>query len=113
VLVGVLGAANASVASASGWSIQPTPNPAGARNSGLGDISCTSERACTAVGASSKGALIERWNGRRWSIQQHAIPAGAVASSLGGVSCPSANTCIAVGGYHKGRHMTLAERWSG
>lgn len=33
------------------WTIQSTPNPAGAKSSLLSGVSCTSATACTAVGA--------------------------------------------------------------
>jgi hypothetical protein len=55
------------------WVIQPTPN-AGAQSTDLAGVSCTSARACTAVGYSftSTGiqvTLAERWNGTAWAIQ--------------------------------------------
>jgi hypothetical protein len=49
------------------WSIQPTPNPAGAPVSLLNGVSCASATACTAVGGYNNGTagvtLAERWNG--------------------------------------------------
>lgn len=90
------------------WSMQAgAPTPVGSR---LGSVSCTSRRACTAVGSFSPPesqepfeTLDERWDGRHWSIQNF--------SSLGigagsGVSCTSATDCTAVGG-------SLAGRWDG
>jgi hypothetical protein len=35
------------------WSVQSTPNPAGATSSGLGAVSCSSATACTAIGSSN------------------------------------------------------------
>ena len=60
----------------SSWSVQPTANPGGI-NPELVDVSCTSARACTAVGSAGNGgdvsgigALAERWNGTSWSIER-------------------------------------------
>jgi len=102
------------------WRIRATPNPAANRGSGFFAISCTSARACTAVGdyTSSTGApvlLAERWNGRNWRLQAIRGPAGATASGLFGVSCVSASACTAAGAYDNGAGVTrtLAERWNG
>jgi hypothetical protein len=100
------------------WLLQHTPNPTGATNSDLGDVSCTSASACTAVGsyygATSKVMLAEGWNGTKWSLQPTPDPTGATDSSLNGVSCTLASACIAVGYYYSGTtDMTLAERWNG
>ena len=101
------------------WAIQPTPNPAGSSQSHLMGVSCTSAKACTAVGYYYKGpqhTMAERWNGKRWAIQPTTNPAGYYASLLSAVSCASANMCIAVGYFRtswNGPDMTLAERWDG
>ena len=120
VLVGVLGAAIAAVAAASGWSIQHTPNPTSGKQSYPVDVSCTSQSACTAVGdyvlknSTSYTMLAERWNGTKWSIQKTLRPTGAKNNTLGGVSCSSQSACTAVGGYAKGHTaLPLAERWNG
>jgi hypothetical protein len=103
----------------SNWSIQPTPNPAGASSSSLDAVSCSSSATCTAVGTfeSATGRelpLIERWNNTRWSLQSSAVPAGAFGTNLFGVSCPSASVCVAVGRYQSAiAGVTLAERWNG
>ena len=99
------------------WSIQPTPNPRGSAGAALWGVSCSSRRACTAVGLKGGGrytqTLAERWNGSRWSIQP--TPNPAPASELVGVSCPAANDCVAVGNYSAptGPIFGLIERWNG
>lgn len=94
----------------------------------LEGLSCTSERACMAVGVSHPSAqvslpLAERWNGTRWAIERASSPAGADSSVLAAVSCPTARACIAVGtanvrggvgctsGYCK--FVPMAEGWNG
>jgi hypothetical protein len=63
----VLPLASAAAAAATGWSIQPTPNPAGSPVSLLNGVSCTSATACTAVGGYNNGTagvtLAEHWSG--------------------------------------------------
>jgi hypothetical protein len=82
------------------WSIQHTPDPAGAYSVFTG-VSCASRSACTAVGFSNtptaNPTLVEHWNGTRWFIQDTPNPAGR-QSVLEGVSCASRSACIAVGG---------------
>jgi hypothetical protein len=78
------------------WTLQSTPNPAGATSSSLADVSCSSSSACTAVGqyANSSGAeapLAERWNGTTWTIQVGTPPSPIVATrSVSGVGTGSA-----------------------
>lgn len=105
---------------ASGWSIQPTPNPAGAMNSFLPGVSCTTTSACTAVGYSISTSnvvtnLAKRWNGTAWSIQTIPNPGGAVISSLASVACTSSTACTAVGNSFNSANVqrTLAEHWNG
>jgi hypothetical protein len=102
------------------WTIQPTPNPAGATGSQLYSVSCTSITACTAVGyfMNSVGThltLAERWNGTSWSLQTTPNPTGAMSSDLLGIRCTSTTACSAVGNYYNrsGTQLTLAERWNG
>jgi hypothetical protein len=82
------------------WTLQSTPNPAGATESVFQDVSCASETSCTAAGTQlgdgSTRTLAERWNGTSWSIQGTPNPSGSVFSSLFGVSCRS-TTCMGVG----------------
>lgn len=100
------------------WSIVHTPNPTGSPASYLNAITCTSTKACTAVGSSQSGStvgtLAERWNGKRWAIETTPNPAGATSSSLSGVSCASRGACTAVGSSQASGSpaVTLAERWN-
>jgi len=84
------------------WSLQPTPDPAGAAYDALGGVACPSSRLCTAVGvndtfAGSLAALAERWDGVRWSLvpTPHVGPQGA-DNELKAVSCTNVK-CVAVG----------------
>lgn len=104
------------------WSIQQTPNPAGATDSELYGVSCVSASACTAVGdyfSPTTGwvTLGERWNGTTWSIEPTPNPTSGGPQTqpiLNGVSCASARVCTAVGNYFNGAgYATLAERWNG
>jgi hypothetical protein len=104
------------------WSIQATPDPAGAQASGLFGVSCPASRACTATGSfigssGSTMSLAERWNGHDWAIQAIASPAGATSSLLVAVSCTSSQACTAVGSSsgNSGAAGTLplAEAWNG
>ena len=99
------------------WSIQPTPNPAGAGFSTLAGVSCVTASACTAVGSYFDGSnylsLAEAWNGASWSIQSTPNPSGATFSSLSGVACPTANYCTAVGSSNGATSVALAEAWNG
>jgi hypothetical protein len=102
------------------WKIQPVPSPAGHPLSGFFAISCTSARACTAVGAQTDThgtttPLAERWNGASWRIQPTARPAGSAGSEFLAVSCTSATACTAGGASldSSGTSVPLAERWTG
>jgi hypothetical protein len=102
------------------WSIQETKTAAGATESSLTGVSCTSSEACTAVGryinsSSVEVPLAERWNGKEWSIQETKVPTGAKSSSLAGVSCTSSEACTAVGHdvNSSSVEVPLAERWNG
>ena len=116
-------APGAAAAPGPGWSVVPTPSPAGATESALFGVACSSAGACTAVGyfqASNRSApLAERWDGTAFSVQPVPRPAGAVSSILHGVSCPAATACTAVGasriftGGGEFRFVPLAERWDG
>lgn len=125
--IGTAGAAQASqprTAAASAWKVEPTPNQNrdGAGINELSAVSCTSGRACTAVGShaasmsSSTFTLAERWNGTRWRIQPTILPQGAQSSGFHGVSCASATACTAVGSAFDqaaSRSVNLAEAWNG
>ena len=110
----------AEAAATSGWTIEPTPNPARTTHSQLEGVSCTAARTCTAVGfykdpAGRYATLAERWNGKKWTIEPTPNPAGAKVSPLVAVSCTAAKSCTAVGFYTNGagKQSTLAERWNG
>lgn len=112
-------AAISAPASAQGWSIQPTPVPAGAVLTNLLSVSCPSSRVCTAVGiyatSSAVAAVAERWNGSRWTIEHTPNPVGATSSALSSVSCTSRAACIAVGSDYGNPAVQypLVERWNG
>jgi hypothetical protein len=107
-------------AGADGWSIQPTPNPAGSQASGLVGVSCTRPSACIAVGSAQHSdgifrALAERWNGSTWEIQPTPNPAGVSFAGFHGVSCTGPRFCVAVGSYRppSGFEVPLVEHWNG
>lgn len=84
----------------------------------LNGVSCTSPRACTAVGATGftedAAAFAETWNGRSWSTRPAPGAKTVGGSSLAAVSCPSPATCTAVGTIDHGTGtLTLAARWQG
>jgi hypothetical protein len=102
------------------WTVQTTPNPTDlGGGSSLNGVSCTSVRACTAVGSKPYGKkvtlLTEVWDGSTWTLQTPPTPSGATSRGLSGVSCTSAAACTAIGHYVSGGGvvMTLAERYSG
>jgi hypothetical protein len=102
------------------WSVQPTPNPAGATGSALSAVSCPTRTTCTAVGyfdsSSDAGRpLAERWDVSRWSTEPVPEPARSSTGLLFGVSCPSLSRCFAVGSVTQRGGVTgpLAERWNG
>ena len=87
----------------------------------LDAVSCTSPRACTAVGSADLGArpLVERFDGTRWTRQSD-VAGSTTGGELGGVACRTTAACVAVGGTFVGgvldgssRGRTLAERWAG
>ena len=109
--------AGAESASAAVWSLQSIPTPPGSTFNTLNGISCTSNRACTAVGYSAvagsnynTSTLVERWNGSSWSIQPGPNPPGPQRNALIAVSCTSRTFCVAVG---QSGHGVLVERWNG
>jgi hypothetical protein len=106
------------------WTVVPTPNQTG-YPSALSRVSCTSSKACTAVGGYLIGSytlndyltLVERWNGKSWKIQKTPTPPGSQQTGLGDVSCVSAKLCLATGSSRIGGtppdYSALAERWNG
>src|SRR5215471_982372 len=106
------------VSAATVWTIQTTPEPAGASEGYLQGVSCVSAASCTAVGyyRDSAGALLtlaEHWDGMAWAIQATPNPTGTNVGPvyLEAVSCASATSCTAVGNYRgsSGVERTLAE----
>jgi hypothetical protein len=85
------------------WKVTPASKLPGF----LTGVSCSSARACTAVGESDAGhragSLVERWNGARWTIQPTPAPPtppNAIRTPVTGlyaVSCRSPSACVAVG----------------
>jgi hypothetical protein len=103
------------------WSLQAAASPAGSSGAALRGLSCSSARACTAVGGYGTAlrpsglTLGESWNGTVWTVRVTPSPAGANASQLEAVSCRSARACTAVGAYDENAAVTdtLAEVWNG
>jgi hypothetical protein len=80
----------------------------------LSAVSCTSPRACTAVGSSASGqlALAERWDGSTWKAQHVPDVNPTGSTQLTAVSCSSESSCMAVGTYN-GATAAIAESWNG
>jgi hypothetical protein len=101
------------------WTVEPTSNPTGSKDSYLSGVSCTSATACRAVGYSENSAhtaltLAEAWNGKKWTIERTPNPTGSKDSYLSAMSCSSAVACVALGYYVDARTpLTLAEMWNG
>jgi hypothetical protein len=107
------------------WHVQPSLSPAN-QNTSLFGVSCTSSRACTAVGSSypnggaSQTTFVERWNGSKWQIEQSPNSPGRRDTGFLGVSCASSRACMAVrwsaANYGPGRpggpEQALVERWT-
>ena len=95
----------------------------------LQSVSCSSSRACTAVGTVtlvtnqvvgfSGSVFAERWNGSAWSVEQIPVPVTHFGPVLSGVSCPSSRACFAVGAtwsapmYGPLQGAALVARWNG
>lgn len=117
--VGTVGAPLAQRWNGVAWVRQRVAKPAGASVAFLSGISCTSTRACVAVGF-SVGAdhlgrpLAERFDGHRWSIERAPSPQAATEVQLAGVSCAEGGPCMAAGffGIVTGIEVMLAERRS-
>ena len=102
------------------WKLERPSTPPGETGGQLAGVSCSSPRACMAVGNSYTGAgnpvmLAERWNGTRWEVERTPSPAGTTVSGLSGVSCSAANGCTAIGdaSNYPSPGVMLAERWNG
>jgi hypothetical protein len=96
----------APLARAAQWSPVALPELARGIPSSLSSVSCSSPRACLAVG----GQTAERWNGGRWRLLPAPTRNGA---ALTAVSCTSPRACSAVGAIQRGHSMPLVKRWDG
>ncbi|HYG96431.1 MAG TPA: hypothetical protein VD741_04910 [Solirubrobacterales bacterium] len=101
------------------WKIKTTPNPAGAHDTNLYDVSCEpGTNACTSVGKSTTSGvdspIAQRWNGTSWSEQSPDKKSGTLPTRLFGVDCPSEIRCLAAGSYQpaEGGPVLLTEIWN-
>jgi hypothetical protein len=112
-------AAFAEVWNGTKWRVQRVPKLAGVALTRFYSVSCTSTRACTAVGYRSSPhnarALAERWDGASWSLEKTPSPADATLTAFSGVSCYLPEACTAAGTYtaSDGAQQTLSEAWNG
>jgi sugar lactone lactonase YvrE len=106
------------------WSLQPVLAPAGAKETQLSAVSCSSASSCMAVGWSEEAngvtvpfAVILK-NGT-WSVETLPTPPeGGTLTNLYGISCPTASSCMAVGrtkgeAGNIGSGTGFAESWNG
>jgi hypothetical protein len=106
-IVALLACSAVTADAATGWTIQPTPNPANGHFNALLSVACTATSDCVAVGTIGGNiGLSELWNGTKWRLQAVA-PAGSAPPALLDVSCPVAADCVATTG------LKLTERWDG
>jgi hypothetical protein len=114
--VGVIGLMPTAVPAAAAASIAPTQKGTTVRHGELEAVTCLSAKECTAVGGDPRGALAEKWNGKKWVVEP-APPGPGTNHFLSAVSCTSATACTAVGSYtaksRKEVALTLADRWNG
>lgn len=108
------------------WKTTAIAWPRGSGSTGLLGVSCTSARACVAVGAagiaaSSTGdtgnAAALSYNGTTWTVQKTVPgPGRGNASMFGGVSCVTATYCVAAGATGKAggnASVPLTGVWNG
>jgi hypothetical protein len=76
------------------WTFQRTPR---VQYSELTGVSCASASACTAVGLSPGGEMVEHWNGRNWWRDRSREVASGDAE-LTAISCTTPTVCLAGGG---------------
>ena len=93
------------------WSRQPVPPAVGP----IGPVSCTSRRACLAIGfrRPREGLPVVRWNGSRWRLLHARLPSrgfltGSAEGDVTGLSCTSMRACVAVGGWFDERCPSIA-----
>lgn len=97
------------------WQVETTPLDAERGQSSLLGVSCTSPRACTAVGGSpDQGTtLVLRWDGTRWTPEPSPNPLHTETNHLTSISCTNARRCVAVGVSTSPDISALAEIWNG
>jgi len=88
------------------WSVATSPNPSGAKESKLADVTCASTVSCFAVGRwvnseSKVKGLAELYSSSAWSVSGLG-EAESNPTELYGVACLSSVECFAVGKYFKG-----------
>lgn len=103
---------SASPAAAATWTIQTTPNAAGAEHSNLYDISCasTATKPCISVGKQTASGgktspYAQTWNGTTWTNIATSVPEGSTAGELQSVDCFTfleSLVCFAAGSYTSG-----------
>lgn len=89
------------------WSVQRL---AGRAQGTLSAASCTSKRACIAVGDGGNRGYAEDWNGSRWSrasLPTKGYLSAAAGGSISGLSCTSMTACMAVGAW--GDYLSIGE----
>lgn len=121
LLGGMVAAAPATAATGPAWSVMPTPNPV-APQAALEAVSCSSSKACMAVGNYNNRngvqlSLAEAWIGSTWKVEPTPNPARTGEVQLLGISCTSPAACTAVGFSQQGQklrdQLTLVESWNG
>ncbi|HEY3435832.1 MAG TPA: hypothetical protein VGK43_03370 [Solirubrobacterales bacterium] len=113
LILGIL-VLSTSSATAATWTIQTTPNAAGAEHSNLYDISCegSATKACYSVGKQTTSGGVSSpyaqiWNGTSWTNQTVVTPEGATAGEFQSVDCAPSLVfeklfCSAAGSYTSG-----------
>ena len=100
------------------WKIDQTPDPRGAVDSHLADVSCPAVGSCIAVGAAVdqdgyRVAQSQVWDGVTWNLQPIVTP-DDISPRHTAVSCSTAVSCMAVGSrYQNGLLLPWAQRWDG
>jgi hypothetical protein len=100
------------------WNVTTIPDPS---TTNLSAVSCSSAKACTAVGSAGNAGtgfvtLALRWDGTNWTAQATPNQAGAGEGTyFTGVSCPSPKFCMAAGAYRdsSGNQFPFAAKWNG
>jgi len=102
------------------WTLQSTPNPAGAKATYPTAVSCTAPLRCGMAGSYENSSGVEvpfaaSWSSGGWSLQTMPAPAGGKGIEPRGLSCTSSSACLAVGRYENGSgaELLLSERWNG